>query len=35
MDLFGRKIVGWAMRNHKRVELVSSALTMAIQQQRP
>src|SRR5437879_13125182 len=35
MDLFGRKIVGWAMRNHKRVELVSSALTMAIQRQRP
>src|SRR5207249_10126899 len=35
MDLFSRKIVGWAMRDHMRVELVSSALTMAIQQQRP
>lgn len=35
MDLFSRKIVGWAMRDHMRVELVSSALTMAIQRQRP
>ena len=35
MDLFSRKIVGWAMRNHMRVELVSSALTMAVRQQRP
>ena len=35
MDLFSRKIVGWAMRDHMQVELVSSALTMAIQQQRP
>ena len=35
MDLFSRKIVGWAMRDHMRVELVSSALTMAIRQQRP
>ena len=35
MDLFSRKIVGWAMRDHMRVELASSALTMAIQQQRP
>jgi transposase InsO family protein len=34
MDLFSRKIVGWAMRDHMRVELVSSTLTMAIQQQR-
>jgi transposase InsO family protein len=30
-----RKIVGWAKRDHMRVELASSALTMAIQQQRP
>lgn len=29
MDLFSRKIVGWAMRDHMRVELIS-ALTMAI-----
>lgn len=35
MDLFSRKIVGWAMRHHMRVELVSSALSMALHQQRP
>jgi len=35
MDLFSRKIVGWAMRHHMRVELVSSALSMALRQQRP
>lgn len=35
MDLFSRKIVGWAMRDHMQVELASSALTMAIRQQRP
>ena len=35
MDIFSRKIVGWAMRNHMQVELASSALTMAIRQQRP
>jgi putative transposase len=35
MDLFSRKIVGWAMRDHMQVELVSSALAMAIRQQRP
>jgi transposase InsO family protein len=35
MDLFSRKIVGWAMADHMRAELASSALAMAIQQQRP
>lgn len=35
MDLFSRKIVGWAMGDHMRVELVSSALLMALRQQRP
>ncbi|WP_338830701.1 IS3 family transposase [Bradyrhizobium sp. 27S5] len=35
MDLFSRKIVGWAMRDHMQVELAAAALTMAIQQQRP
>ncbi|MET4330822.1 hypothetical protein ABIB80_006680 [Bradyrhizobium sp. i1.15.2] len=35
MDLFGRTIVGWAMRDHMQVELASAALTMATQQQRP
>jgi len=35
MDLFSRKIIGWAMRDHMQVELTSSALTMAVRQQRP
>jgi transposase InsO family protein len=35
MDLFSRKIVGWAMRDHMQVELASAALTMAIRRQRP
>lgn len=35
MDLYSRKIVGWAMRDHLRTELASTALTMAIRQQRP
>jgi putative transposase len=35
MDLFSRKIVGWAMRDHLRTELTSAALMMAIQRQRP
>ncbi len=35
MDLFSRKIVGWAMRDYMHTELASSALTMAIRLQRP
>jgi len=35
MDLYSRKIVGWAMRDHLRTELASTALAMAIQRQRP
>ena len=35
MDLFSRKIVGWAMRDHLRTELASTALAMAITRQRP
>jgi putative transposase len=35
LDLFTRKIVGWAMRDHMRVELTIAALTMAIQRQKP
>jgi transposase InsO family protein len=35
MDLFSRKIIGWAMRDHMQVELASAALTMAIEQRRP
>lgn len=35
MDLHTRKVVGWAMRDHLRAELVVSALTMAVRRQRP
>lgn len=35
LDLFSRKVVGWAMRDHLRQELAIAALTMAIQRQRP
>jgi putative transposase len=35
MDLCTRKIIGWAMRDHMRVELTLVALSMAIQRQRP
>jgi putative transposase len=35
LDLFSRKIVGWAMRDHLRTELAATALMMAVQRQRP
>jgi len=35
LDLFSRKVVGWAMRDHLRTELPLAALAMAIQRQRP
>jgi putative transposase len=35
LDLFTRKLVGWAMREHMRVELTRAALTMAVQRRRP
>jgi transposase InsO family protein len=35
LDLYTRKIVGWAMREHMRTELVMAALMMAVQRQRP
>ena len=35
IDLFTRKVVGWAMRQHMRAELTIAAHTMAIQRQRP
>jgi transposase InsO family protein len=35
MDLYSRKIVGWAMRDYLRTELASTALAMAIERQRP
>ncbi len=35
LDLATRQVVGWAMRDHLRTELASSALPMAIQRRRP
>jgi len=35
MDLFSRKIVGWAMADHLRTELPLAALTMALNQRQP
>jgi putative transposase len=34
-DLFSRRIVGWAMAEHMRVELVVDALEMAVRTRRP
>jgi transposase InsO family protein len=34
LDLFTRKAVGWAMREHMRAEFTIAALTVAIQRQR-
>jgi len=35
VDAFSRRVVGWAMANHLRTELVLDALGMAIRQRRP
>ena len=35
LDLFTMKIVGWAMRDHMRAELTITALTVALQRQKP
>ena len=35
LDVFSRKIVGWAMATHLRTELVLTALNMALGQRRP
>jgi putative transposase len=35
LDAFSRRIVGWAMANHLRTELVLDALEMAVGQRRP
>jgi len=35
LDLFSRKVVGWAMRDHMRTELPLAALMMATQRQKP
>jgi transposase InsO family protein len=35
LDAFSRRVVGWAMADHLRTELVADALTMAVQARRP
>ena len=35
MDVFSRRIVGWAMANHLRTELIVEALDMALYRRRP
>jgi putative transposase len=35
IDVFSRRVVGWAMRSHMRAELVQEALDMAIWNRRP
>jgi putative transposase len=35
LDVFSRRIVGWAMAEHMRTELVADALAMALHQRRP
>jgi putative transposase len=35
MDLYSRRIVGWAMADHLRAELVAEALEMAVARRRP
>ena len=35
MDLYSRKIVGWAMADHLQTELPLAALRMALEQRRP
>jgi transposase InsO family protein len=35
LDVYSRKVVGWAMENHLRTELVLEALQNAISQRRP
>jgi putative transposase len=35
LDVFSRRVVGWAMENHLRTELIIQALNMALEQRRP
>lgn len=35
LDVFSRKVVGWAMESHLRTELVLDALAMAVEQRKP
>lgn len=35
LDVFSRRVIGWAMENHLKTELVLAALNMALAQRRP
>jgi len=35
LDVYSRRIVGWAMETHLRTELILAALDMALAQRRP
>jgi transposase InsO family protein len=35
LDVYSRRVVGWAMETHLRTELILAALNMAITQRRP
>ena len=35
LDVFSRRVVGWAMADHLRTELILDAVGMAIQRRRP
>jgi len=35
LDVFSRRVVGWAMASHMKTDLVLAALTMAVQQRNP
>ncbi len=35
LDVFSRRVVGWAMASHRRAELVLEALNMAVYRRRP
>ncbi len=35
LDAYSRRVVGWAMADHLRTELVTAALTMALRRRRP
>ncbi len=35
LDVYSRRIVGWAMENHLRTELVVDALQMAVWRRKP
>jgi len=35
MDMYSRRIIGWALENHRKASLTCEALTMAIQSRQP